>query len=153
MHIRQTHPKDIPSLQSVIDETGLFPSEMLPDMIEGFFSGDEHQSLWLTCEKDEEIIGFCYAIPEQLTNGTWNMLAIAVHPLKQGGGVGSTIVKHLESALHQRGHRVLIAETSGTDVFSTTRAFYRKNHYTEEARIRDFWAEGDDKIVFWKRLG
>jgi ribosomal protein S18 acetylase RimI-like enzyme len=137
----------------VIDETGLFPSEMLPEIIEGFLSGDGNQSLWLTCENDEEAIGFCYAIPEQLAGGTWNMLAIAVHPLKQGRGIGGAITRHLETALHERGHRMLIAETSGTDAFSRTRAFYRKNDYAGEARIRDFWAEGDDKIVFWKRLG
>jgi hypothetical protein len=46
----------------------------------------------------------------------------------------------------------LIADTSGTDDFAPTRAFYRKNGYAEEARIRDFWAKGDDKVVFWTAL-
>ncbi|MEO1249198.1 MAG: GNAT family N-acetyltransferase, partial [Pseudomonadota bacterium] len=30
--------------------------------------------------------------------------------------------------------------------------FYRRCGYVEEARIRDFWSAGDDKIVFWKAL-
>jgi len=46
----------------------------------------------------------------------------------------------------------LIANTSGVDEFAQTRAFYFKNGYAEEARIRDFWDAGDDKIVFWKSL-
>ena len=80
------------------------------------------------------------------------MLAIAILPKRQGGGKGGAIVAALEAHLAESGNRVLIADTSGTDDFAQTREFYRKNGYVEEARIRDFWAEGDDKIVFWKAL-
>lgn len=41
---------------------------------------------------------------------------------------------------------------SGLDSFELTRSFYRKNGYDEEARIRDFYRAGDDKIVFRKAL-
>jgi ribosomal protein S18 acetylase RimI-like enzyme len=58
----------------------------------------------------------------------------------------------LEADLRAKGARILIADTSGSDEFTQTRAFYRKNGYSEEARIRDFWADGDDKVVFWKSL-
>lgn len=80
------------------------------------------------------------------------MLAIAVLPDHQGKGVGGAIVNALEGLLQQGGHRVLIADTSGADAFESTRAFYRKNGYEEAARLRDFWAEGDDKVTFWKSL-
>ena len=80
------------------------------------------------------------------------MLAIAILPIEQGNGFGGAIAEHLETELKKRGQRILIAETSGTDAFAQTREFYRKNGYSEEARIRDFWAAGDDKVVFWKSL-
>ena len=153
MKIRPTHIQDIARLQTVLEETGLFPSEMLPEMMQDFLSNPESQSLWLTCEDQGEPIGFCYAAPEELTDGTWNMLAIAVHPMTQSRGAGAAILASLEALLRERGQRVLIADTSGKDAFSGTRAFYAQNGYTQEARIRDFWAEGDDKITFWKRLG
>ena len=38
------------------------------------------------------------------------------------------------------------------ETFLATRAFYRRNGYDEEARIRDFYGPGEDKIVFWKAL-
>jgi len=152
MKIRPTKHDDIPDLQAVLDGTELFPSDMLPDMLSGFLSSEDQNDLWLTCEAEGRAIGFCYAVPEQLAEGTWNMLAIAVLPSKQGAGCGGAIVQMLESELKERNQRVLIAETSGTDDFAATRAFYRKNGYAEEARIRDFWAAGDDKIVFWKSL-
>ncbi len=152
MNIRPTRSSDIPALQRVLDETELFPGEMLPDMLAGFLSETNSGNLWLTCEADETPVGFCYATPEALTDGTWNMLAIAVLPKLQGAGHGGALVRHLEAILKDRGQRVLIADTSGTDAFRQTRAFYRKNGYSEEARLRDFWAEGDDKIIFWKHL-
>lgn len=152
MIIRPTKSADIPALKLVLDGTELFPSEMLPDMLGGFLSDDDSEDLWLTYENDGQVIGFCYAVPEALTEGTWNMLVIAVLPSKQGRGAGGAIVAELESQLSKQGHRVLIADTSGTDDFTLTREFYRKNGYAEEARIRDFWAAGDDKIVFWKSL-
>ncbi len=152
MKIRPTKSEDIPALKLVLDGTELFPSEMLPDMVSGFLSHEESEDVWLTCEADGKAIGFCYAAPEALTEGTWNMLAIAVLPEKQGSGAGGAIVRELESNLRANGHRVLIADTSGANEFAQTRDFYRKNDYSEEARIRDFWAEGDDTVIFRKSL-
>lgn len=152
VNIRSTASKDIAALTGVLDGTGLFPSEMLPDMIAGFLTDADNRDIWLTCETDGEIIGFCYAAPEPMTEGTWNMLAIAVLPSRQGNGAGGALVKHLEDNLRSQGHRVLIVDTSGSDAFERAPNFYRGNGYVEEARIRDYWAEGDDKVVFWKAL-
>ena len=153
MIIRPTKEADIAALQAVVDATALFPSEMLPDMVGGFLTNPEDDdALWFTCESDGRAVGFCFAKPEQLADGTWNMLAIAVDPAMQGHGCGRAIVEQLETDLAGEGARVLIADTSGTDAFAKTREFYRKCGYSEEARIRDFWAAGDDKVVFWKRL-
>ncbi len=152
MNIRPTKHDDIPALQQVLDGTELFPSEMLPDMVAGFLGNDDGSEIWLTCEHDGQAVGFCYAVPEQLADRAWNMLAIAVSPDHQGKGCGGGIAQHLEAALTAGAQRILIADTSGTDDFAQTRAFYRKNGYTEEARIRDFWAAGDDKVIFWKAL-
>lgn len=152
MKVRPTKFEDIPALKHVLDGTQLFPSSMLTDMVSDFLASNDDQSFWLTAEEGGEAIGFCFASPEAMTEGTWNMLAIAVLPEKQGGGTGGAIVSALEAHLAEQGNRVLIADTSGTDDFAQTREFYHKNGYVEEARIRDFWAKGDDKIVFWKAL-
>jgi ribosomal protein S18 acetylase RimI-like enzyme len=137
---------------AVLDSTELFPSGMLAGMIAGYLSETESHELWLTCDVDGDVVGFCFAAREELTDGTWNMLAIATHTAHQGGGVGGALVAKLESTLLERGQRILIADTSGADEFARTRAFYRKIGYSEEARIRDFWAAGNDKVVFWKKL-
>jgi ribosomal protein S18 acetylase RimI-like enzyme len=149
MNIRPTTSGDVENLQRVLDATALFPSEMLPDMLA---NASESDSIWLTCEQDGRAVGFCFAVAETLAEGTWNMLAIAIQPEVQGQALGSALVAQLELRLKDRGQRILIADTSGTDAFARTRAFYRLNGYTEEARIRDFWADGDDKVTFRKSL-
>ncbi|WP_243403601.1 GNAT family N-acetyltransferase [Shimia abyssi] len=139
-------------MQRVLDATQLFPSDMLPDMVHAFLTENTPADLWLTCLNGEKVVGFCYAAPETFTEGTWNMLAIAVSPDQQGKGFGRALTRALEVSLKDRGHRVLIVDTSGSNDFAKTRAFYAQNHYIEEARIRDFWGPGDDKIIFWKSL-
>lgn len=60
---------------------------------------------------------------------------------------------HLERSLADAGERILLVETSSLPEFERARRFYRMLNYTEEARIREFYDDGDDKIVFYKRLG
>ncbi len=149
--IDPTTEDDIPALQGVLDATGLFPGEMLPDMLAPFLAG-EGEAFWLTCRLDGAAAGFCYTVPEDMTEGTWNMLALAIRPDLQGRRLGTALVAAAERHLAARGQRILIIDTSGTDDFAPTRRFYARNGYGEEARIRDFWAAGDDKVVFRKAL-
>lgn len=149
--IQQTTKDDIPDLQIVLDQTGLFPSEMLPDMLAPALA-DESKGIWLTCHFNGIAVGFCYTAPEEMADGTWNMLALAVRPDLQGRKLGTGLVKAVEEWLKKRRQRILIVDTSGTDEFASTRAFYAQNGYAEEARIRDFWAAGDDKVTFRKAL-
>lgn len=149
--IRPTTRADLPALQTVLDGTELFPSAMLPDMIDPHLVG-ESEAVWLTCEGGGAPIGLCFATPETFTEGTWNMLALGVLPARQGKGAGTALVVALEERLRAEGQRILIADTSGAPAFERTRAFYRRNGYEEEARIRDFWAAGDDKVTFRRAL-
>lgn len=48
--------------------------------------------------------------------------------------------------------RVLLVETSSTEQYHRARAFYLARGFDEEARVRDFYGPGDDRVVFWKSL-
>lgn len=78
---------------------------------------------------------------------------LAVREDRQRQGFGASLVRHTEADLSSRGARLLLVETSGVGSFERTRSFYRAMGYNEEARIRDFYAQGEDKVVFRKSLG
>ncbi len=134
-------------MKEIVDATGLFPGELLDDMTAGFFAGRTDEERWLTVGGDAPV-GLAYYVPERVADGTWNVLALAVHPDAQGRGQGTALMRAIERELAAEGRRVLLVETSGTPEFERTRAFYRGLGYDEEARIRDFYAAGDDKVVF-----
>ena len=93
-----------------------------------------------------------YYAPERMTDGTWNLYLLAVHPDRQGRGRGASLVRYVEQDLRTRGARLLIIETSGLPGFARQREFYTGLGYQEEARIREFYSHGDDKVIYWKAL-
>lgn len=143
---------DIPVLKKILDTIDLFPSEMLDDMISDYFENTESEDIWFTALNDGIPVSIGYCAPEKLTNGTFNLYAIGVNNQIQGKGIGRRMMAFIEDYLKALGHRILIVDTSGTDDFTATRKFYENLNYTKEAVIRDFWDEGDDKVIYTKRL-
>lgn len=154
--IRPSTIDDVPAILDLAVSSGLFPSDAT-DELAGILTsglrgelGPDH--LWLT-DDDHGPVGVAYVAPERMTEGTWNLYMLAIHPDRQRQGRGAALVKHVEQELRSRGVRLLLIETSGLGSFERTRAFYRAQGYDEEARIRDFYKAGDDKIIFRKALG
>jgi GNAT superfamily N-acetyltransferase len=148
--IRLVEKEDLPKIKAVIDSSNLFAPGLLDDMIAGFFNRTE-ESIWLTHDDDEPIF-VAYAAPEEMTIGTWKLHLIAIHQNHQGKGIGGIAMGHMEDILKARGERILLVETPVLDNFEDTLKFYLEKGYTLEARISDFYQEGQDKIIFWKRL-
>jgi GNAT superfamily N-acetyltransferase len=120
--IRALRRGDLAAAAGIIAAVGLFPPEMLADLAEPGLSGAA-PDLWLFAEGGA---GLAYAVPERLTDGTWNLLALAVAPERQGQGLGHALVAAVEAAAKAKGGRLLLVETSGTAGFSGTWAFYGK---------------------------
>jgi ribosomal protein S18 acetylase RimI-like enzyme len=153
--IRPTTSDDISALISLAETSGLFEpnqTDELSQMLAQHFDGDgSSRDFWIT-DDDNGLVGVAYVAPERMTEGTWNLYLIAIHPDRQRQGRGKILLEHVEQMLANRGERVLLVETSGTEDFEYVRTFYRKSGYAEEARIRDFYAAGVDKIVYLKPL-
>lgn len=150
--IRPLTRGDLPRVAHLVDANAMFPSDMLEGMTAAYFDGDHDTQRWIVAERDGLVEGVAYTVPEPLTEGTWNVLLICVDPAAHGQGIGAALMGQVEARLRDEGARVLLVETSGTPGFERTRGFYDMLGYEREARIRDYYTAGDDKIIFRKSL-
>jgi len=150
--IRPIHTGDLEGLKEIIDLNELFPSELLDDMIQPYFEESSEGEFWITYERNGLPVAIAYYAPERMTSGTYNLYLIAIHPDFQGKGIGRDMLDFIENHLKDRGERILLVETSGLPEFEKTRDFYKKNNYHQESVVREFYAQGEDKIIFWKSL-
>ncbi|MEM8751723.1 MAG: GNAT family N-acetyltransferase [Pseudomonadota bacterium] len=149
--IRAARRDDVPRLQEIAAETDLFPPEALPEMISPYLDGAA-PDLWFGADAGGALVSLGFAAPEALTDRTWNLLALAVDPGAQGGGIGKAMLLWIERRLREDGGRLLLVETLGSPEFAPQRAFYAAAGFVEEGRIRDYYEDGGDKVVFAKRL-
>lgn len=80
--------------------------------------------------------------------GRWDLYWIAVDPTRRGGGLGRALLRETERRIAARGGVRVYVETGGRAQYEPTRAFYLACGYREEARLPDFYADGDDKVIY-----
>jgi ribosomal protein S18 acetylase RimI-like enzyme len=103
-------------------------------------------------EEEATARGVVYYQPKPAADGVWDLSMIAVARPQQGRGVGTELMRHVETELRGEGVRLLLVETSSTPTFTATRAFYARLGYREAARVPDYWSDGDDLVLFVKDL-
>ncbi|HET7457347.1 MAG TPA: GNAT family N-acetyltransferase [Gemmatimonadaceae bacterium] len=102
---------------------------------------------------DRSLVGYaCYG-PTPSTDRTYDLYWIAVDPGSQGTGAGTRLIAEVERRLEQAGARLLVIETSSRPEYEPTRHFYVARGYSEAARVGEFYAPGDDRVIYTKRLG
>jgi ribosomal protein S18 acetylase RimI-like enzyme len=154
--IRPTVPGDTPALVELADKTGVFKPleiEALKEVLDDYHEANhayDHRAI--TYEKDGKVIGFAYYAPASMTDRTWYLYWIAVSKQTQARGVGGWLLRHAEEDIRKAHGRVLFIETSSLPHYDLTRRFYVKHNYEQTAVLRDYYAEGDDMVVFRKRI-
>jgi ribosomal protein S18 acetylase RimI-like enzyme len=98
------------------------------------------------------LVGYACWGPTPATDRTWDLYWIAVDTALQGAGIGTILLDEIERRLTGDHARMLIAETSSRADYAATRRFYARQGYAEAARVRDYYAPGDDRILFVKRF-
>ncbi len=132
------------------------PSEVAvaEELIDTYLNEPSNSSYYiLVAEVNSAVSGYiCYG-PTPMTEGTWDIYWIAVAQESQSQGIGSALTESVEKEIIKAKGRLVIIETSSTPAYEKTRRFYASHGYETVARIPDFYAPGDDKLVLQKRLG
>ena len=99
-----------------------------------------------------ELVGFACFGPSMDTDRTFDLYWIAVDRAAQGTGCGTVLLSEVERRLEALHARMLVIETSSRSDYAATRNFYLRRGYVEAARVREFYAPQDDRIILTKRL-
>jgi ribosomal protein S18 acetylase RimI-like enzyme len=154
--IRPMGPKDLDPLLDIVRRTGMFSADevgIARELMDIWLNrpGQKDYIIW-TAEQDGAPVGYvCYG-PTPATQKTYDLYWIAVEPRLQGKGFGRQLLRFAEDAIHSLGGRLVIIETSSTPKYEPTRAFYLRNGYAVEASIKDFYSDGDDRLIFTRRM-
>jgi ribosomal protein S18 acetylase RimI-like enzyme len=157
--IRRATIDDRAAVQDLAVVNKMFARDELDEFNEAFDGALDgrrpDRQWWVVSTPDSRVIAAAYVAPEPYSDRLWNLFFLAVDPDQHGSGAGTSLIGHVEDVLRASGEdvaRVLIVETSSTDQYAATRAFYRARGFDEAARIREFYGPGDHKVVFWKAL-
>jgi ribosomal protein S18 acetylase RimI-like enzyme len=154
-HLRQLTLADRRRIEEITRAVGLFREDEIAVALEVFdeATGGRPGNTYsvLGAELDAGLAGWICWGPTPCTLGTFDLYWMAVDPALQGRGLGTALVTEMERRL-ARVARLIIVETAGRPDYAAARAFYQARKYSAVSRIPDFYAPGDDQVVFVKRV-
>jgi ribosomal protein S18 acetylase RimI-like enzyme len=159
MRIEPARPDERAHLIELAVSTGLFAPEeaesLLGGVLDGFASAGMPTGHEVACCRSEDssnALGWCYFAPDDHAQAVWNLWWIGVAPSNHGSGAGSALLQYVEQRVLTQGGRLLIIETSDSDLLARARSFYVSHGYTERGRIPHFYADNESKVIFSRRL-
>jgi len=100
----------------------------------------------------DRLAGYICVGPTPMTEATWDLYWIAVDPGCQGRGIGRQLYAAFAERALARGARQVRIETSSKESYAATGGFYERLNFSIDGRLRDFYADGDDLLIFYRRI-
>ncbi|MDD5134365.1 MAG: N-acetyltransferase [Phycisphaerae bacterium] len=154
--IRPIQKKDKPAIMTMLKDTKFFRAgeiiiaeEVLDDSIVCGIQG-EYRS-YAAIENNKTIGWVCFG-PTACTVGTFDIFWIVVDPNSQARGIGTKLMNFATELIKKDNGRLIVVETSGMARYLSTQKFYENLGYKKEAVLKDFYAPGDDKIIYIRQI-
>jgi ribosomal protein S18 acetylase RimI-like enzyme len=150
-------PTDRDAVRRIVDRTGFFRPDEVDVAVElvderltrGPASGYD----FVFAQAGDSVVGYACFGPIACTLASFDLYWIAVDPQLQGQGIGQRLMAAAERRIAKAGGQRIYIDTSGQPKYAPTRAFYEHAGFRCDARLADFYAPGDDRIIFVKVLG
>lgn len=147
---------DMRRVREILNSSGFFSGEEIEVAVElveerlkkGVSSGYH----FLFAGRGEEVIGYSCFGPIPCTIGSYDLYWIALTSSLRGSGLGKDLLHRTEQIIIELAGKRIYAETSSREQYHPTRAFYEACGYIVEAVVKNFYAPGDDKIIYAKAL-
>jgi GNAT superfamily N-acetyltransferase len=151
--LRDLRAADRARLEDITRAAGLFREAETAIALEVFDAavGGSPDYTALAADLDGRLVGWICWGPTPCTVGTFDLYWMAVEPALHGTGIGTSLLAEMERRLAGVA-RLIVVETSGRPEYRATRAFYEARGYRMGGIISDFYAPGDDQVVYVKTM-
>jgi GNAT superfamily N-acetyltransferase len=149
--LRNLTAGDRSRIEEISRAVGVFREDEIAvalEVFEGATAGSPDY-IALGAELEGDLCGWICWGPTPCTLGTFDLYWMAVDPHHQGSGIGTALLEAMERRLAGVA-RLIVVETAGREDYEATRAFYETRGYRPVSRIPDFYAPGDDQVVYLK---
>lgn len=149
--------EDVSIMKDIFAKTGFFYDfelDVVNELIDSFI-------------EDRFNVGYCIQVAgydhvpaavmiysrDTMSRHAWDIYWIATDPQYQGRGLGKWLLHIAEDDVKNNGGGIMYIETCSRPLYEPTRQFYLKCGYTIEGVLKDYYADGDSKCIFSKRIG
>lgn len=148
------NPSDPENIYLLTQSCGLFYQEELAvarelaeeSLSKGLSSG----YYFLFAETEGFLIGYTCFGPVPMTAGRFDLYWIAVRKELQGRGIGRHLMELTQSRILDMDGKRIYVETSSRKLYEPTHMFYEACKFQKEAVLKDFYSQGDDKVIYMK---
>jgi ribosomal protein S18 acetylase RimI-like enzyme len=155
VNLRSIEAADRAALAAMLGEIDQFKAEEVEvalELVDAALTGP-HSGYHAIVARSDELAGYICFGPTPLTEATWDLYWIAVSPRLQGQGIGRALYDQFVAYMRGRGGRQIRIETSSQESYAATGGFYERLGFEVAGRLRDFYAPGDDLLVFYRQVG
>jgi ribosomal protein S18 acetylase RimI-like enzyme len=149
--------KDIAAIGDLVRSTGVFnpcEMEMAEELArETYAKGPEISGYhFILAEMDHRIVGYACFGPITCSENRYDLYWIVIQNDRHRSGIGKGLLAKSEQRIAELGGVKVYVETSSLSNYEAPRLFYLRQGYQQEAILKDYYREGDDKVIFRKNL-
>lgn len=155
VHIVPLAPAHRAPIRLLLIDTGFFRDdeiEVALELLDANMNRTDDYQAHTAVDDTGSVLGYVCFGKTPMTLSTFDLYWIAVNPKSQKGGVGKTLFEFTCKEVARQGGKLIVIETASQPKYEPTQRFYEKIGCTLEARIRNFYSVGDDKLIFTKHL-
>jgi GNAT superfamily N-acetyltransferase len=148
--------RDVEAVRRITESTGFFSRaeidvavELAIDRRQKGASSDYH---FIVADAAGRAVAYASFGRIACTTASFDLYWLVVEKQAQGAGWGRKLLAEAEEQVQKLGGNRVYVETSNRAQYAPTRAFYEHCDYRIEAILPDFYAPGDDKVVYIKLL-
>jgi len=156
MFREEVRPSDAGLVRDIVSSTGFFNAEEVDIAVElvdeALSRGASAGYFFVFADYEGGVAGYaCYG-PIPGTKSSFDLYWIAVRAELRGRGLGRMLMQRAESAVGEMGGTRVYIDTSSREQYAPTRGFYESCGYRKDAVLEDFYASGDSKVIYVKKL-